>query len=78
MSKPKFSSSGLSSSALIKIIRGLYQPLVSAELVSILVIPPPLYDDKIPGMFNRDHFKELQDHVTAFSLMTYDYSNPQR
>ena len=65
-------------SALIKIIRGLYEPLRSSEIDLILVIPPPLYDENVPGMFSRDHFRKLRDHVTAFSLMTYDYSSPQR
>lgn len=39
----------------------------------ILVIPslkPHLRD-----LFNSNHFTELYSHVTAFSLMTYDYSN---
>lgn len=28
--------------------------------------------------FDRRHFDELADYVSAFSLMTYDYSNVQR
>lgn len=30
------------------------------------------------GIFGREDFVKLVDHVTAFSLMTYDYSNSQR
>lgn len=29
-------------------------------------------------MFVKEDFENLVNHVTAFSLMTYDYSNPQR
>ncbi|KAH6936220.1 hypothetical protein HPB50_015000 [Hyalomma asiaticum] len=32
----------------------------------------------VPGMFTKKDFDKLVDHVTAFSLMTYDYSSPQR
>ncbi|XP_003745077.1 chitinase domain-containing protein 1 [Galendromus occidentalis] len=74
----QYNYSGKLANALIKIIRGLYEPLRSSELALILVIPPPLYDDNVQGMFSRSHFEQLRDHVTAFSLMTYDYSSPQR
>uniref|UniRef100_A0A0K8RD20 Chitinase domain-containing protein 1 n=1 Tax=Ixodes ricinus TaxID=34613 RepID=A0A0K8RD20_IXORI len=30
------------------------------------------------GMFTKKDFDNLSKHVTAFSLMTYDYSSPQR
>ena len=43
---------------------------------TILVIPPvrkEMYD-----LFSRKHFEELYPYVTAFSLMTYDYSSIQR
>lgn len=42
----------------------------------ILVVPPvrkEMYD-----LFSRQHFEELYPVVTAFSLMTYDFSNLQR
>ncbi|XP_013787202.1 chitinase domain-containing protein 1-like [Limulus polyphemus] len=44
----------------------------------ILVIPPPLYHRNKPGMFTHEDFVRLAPFVTAFSLMTYDYSNPER
>ncbi|XP_022687170.1 chitinase domain-containing protein 1-like isoform X2 [Varroa jacobsoni] len=72
-----YSYGGRLTDVLIAIIRGLYSSLQNDSLSLVLVIPPPLYDD-IPGMFSRDHFDNLKDHVTSFSLMTYDYSNPQR
>ncbi|XP_071043412.1 chitinase domain-containing protein 1 isoform X2 [Parasteatoda tepidariorum] len=44
----------------------------------ILVIPPPSYSGGETGMFNRQDFENLVDHITAFSLMSYDYSSRQR
>ncbi|KAK3094557.1 hypothetical protein FSP39_003381, partial [Pinctada imbricata] len=49
-----------------------------ADKKIILVIPPPLYAQNMPGMFNKNHFDALAPVVDAFSLMTYDYSNPSR
>lgn len=46
-----------------------------AQLDFILVIPPKRAHD---ALFTEEHFNALYDHVTAFSLMTYDYSNPRR
>ncbi|XP_048758393.2 chitinase domain-containing protein 1-like isoform X2 [Ostrea edulis] len=44
----------------------------------ILVIPPPVYPGNIAGMFGKSEFDELVPYVDAFSLMTYDFSNPSR
>ncbi|XP_076325892.1 chitinase domain-containing protein 1 [Tachypleus tridentatus] len=44
----------------------------------VLVIPPPLYHRNKPGMFTHEDFVRVAPFVTAFSLMTYDYSNPER
>ena len=32
----------------------------------------------VPGFFSRDEFNALKEDVDFFSLMTYDYSSPQR
>ena len=40
----------------------------------VLVIPPVTNG----GMFDEADFRDLVDSVDFFSLMTYDYSNPQR
>ena len=40
----------------------------------VLVVPPVTSG----GMFEAADFKDLVDSVDFFSLMTYDYSNPQR
>lgn len=40
----------------------------------ILVIPPKRGENEL---FTDDQFNKLYDHVTAFSLMTYDYSNAE-
>lgn len=44
----------------------------------ILVIPPPVYPGNVDGMFGKTEFDELLPYVDAFSLMTYDFSNPSR
>ncbi|KAJ8929825.1 hypothetical protein NQ314_017423 [Rhamnusium bicolor] len=41
---------------------------------TILVIPPKRGKEEL---FTNLHFDALSDYVTAFSLMTYDFSNPQ-
>lgn len=47
-----------------------------AQLDFILVVPP--FRGLKQEMFTKESFDELYDHVTAFSLMTYDYSTPQK
>ncbi|XP_064605249.1 chitinase domain-containing protein 1-like [Liolophura sinensis] len=42
----------------------------------ILVIPPPLYKGNVQGMFQKSDFDALSTVIDGFSLMTYDYSNP--
>lgn len=32
----------------------------------------------VDGMFGKKEFDELLPYVDAFSLMTYDFSNPSR
>jgi len=46
--------------------------------VFVLVIPPPVYAGDVTGMFDAQDMDNLANHVDYFSLMTYDYSNPQR
>lgn len=41
----------------------------------ILVIPPKRGKEEL---FSSKHFEALYDYVTAFSLMTYDFSNSHR
>ncbi|CAN8003866.1 unnamed protein product [Ixodes pacificus] len=61
-----------------KLIQHLAQRLQEKNLDTILVIPPSVYQGNAPGMFTKKDFDNLSKHVTAFSLMTYDYSSPQR
>ncbi|KAJ3413557.1 Chitinase domain-containing protein 1 [Chytridiales sp. JEL 0842] len=45
-----------------------------ASLEFFLVIPPIRDQERV--LFQPDHFEALKDYVDGFSLMTYDYSNP--
>lgn len=60
------------------LIRILAATLKKGDLSLVLVIPPPSYSGGHPGMFVRQDFENLVDHVSAFSIMSYDYSSPQR
>ncbi|GLV39421.1 uncharacterized protein CBL_13300 [Carabus blaptoides fortunei] len=66
----------LDQSFLVDLVKTMGDKMSAATLDFILVVPP------IRGlkqeMFTKENFDDLYDHVTAFSLMTYDYSTPQR
>ncbi|KAK8781467.1 hypothetical protein V5799_017194 [Amblyomma americanum] len=61
-----------------KLVQHLAKDLHTENLDLILVIPPAVYQGDVPGMFSKKDFDNLASHVTAFSLMTYDFSSPQR
>jgi len=63
---------------LISVIKTISQAVRDRDKAFILVIPPPIYAGDQPGMFDADDMTNLANDVTYFSLMTYDYSNPQR
>merc|ERR1711874_80576 len=44
----------------------------------IVVIPPPLHHNDVKGMIEEEDLDRMSDSVDYFSLMTYDYSSPQR
>lgn len=48
----------------------------ASNLDFILVTPP--YRALQQELFTKENFDELYDHVTAFSLMSYDFSTPQK
>ncbi|CAK9293656.1 unnamed protein product [Gordionus sp. m RMFG-2023] len=50
--------------------------LMKKEIV--LVIPPPFYDEKTPGLFQRDDMDHLKSFIDRFSVMTYDYATNVR
>ncbi|MEE6498594.1 hypothetical protein FKM82_003174 [Ascaphus truei] len=64
---------------LVHLLIHLGEALHHAKLRFILVIPPAVAPgtDQL-GMFGRKEFDLLAPVVDSFSLMTYDYSNPQR
>lgn len=51
-------------------------PLKSAGLALVLVVPP--HRDHMQDLFSAENFNELYSSVTAFSLMTYDFSTLER
>ncbi|XP_053672316.1 chitinase domain-containing protein 1 [Anopheles nili] len=61
---------------LVGLVEEICNTLTGASYDCILVIPPArkeTYD-----LFSRKHFEALVPSVTAFSLMTYDFSSVQR
>ncbi|XP_071618005.1 chitinase domain-containing protein 1 isoform X1 [Heliangelus exortis] len=64
---------------LVHLIIHLSEALHEAHLKLILVIPPAVAaGTNQPGMFTKKEFDGLASAVDSFSLMTYDYSSPQR
>lgn len=61
---------------LYSLVKDMAGPLRSAKLDVILVIPPNR--DHMHDLFSADNFNELYSSVTAFSLMTYDFSTLER
>ncbi|KFM63666.1 Chitinase domain-containing protein 1, partial [Stegodyphus mimosarum] len=63
---------------LTNLLINLATALQKENLSLVLVIPPPSYSGGQIGIFVKQDFENLADHITAFSLMSYDYSSPQR
>uniref|UniRef100_A0A8C6JHL9 Chitinase domain-containing protein 1 n=1 Tax=Melopsittacus undulatus TaxID=13146 RepID=A0A8C6JHL9_MELUD len=64
---------------LIHLLIHLSEALHEAHLKLILVIPPAVAaGTNQPGMFTKKEFDQLASAIDSFSLMTYDYSTPQR
>ncbi|XP_074698774.1 chitinase domain-containing protein 1 isoform X2 [Strix aluco] len=64
---------------LIHLLIHLSEALHEAQLKLILVIPPAVAaGTNQPGMFTKKEFDQLASAIDSFSLMTYDYSTPQR
>lgn len=63
---------------LVNLLTKLASAFRTAGLLFILVIPPPIYQGNQAGMFSTAEFQQLASKVDYFSLMTYDYSSPQR
>ncbi|XP_048342643.1 chitinase domain-containing protein 1 [Sphaerodactylus townsendi] len=64
---------------LIHLLTHLSEALHQARLKLILVIPPAVVPGTNQlGMFTKKEFDQLAPIVDSFSLMTYDYSTPQR
>lgn len=61
---------------LYNLVKDISAELKKANFDLILVIPP--HRDHMEDLFSKDNFNELYSHVTAFSLMTYDFSTLER
>jgi len=61
-----------------QIVTSICKGLRAKGKLCILVVPPPVYAGKRPGMFSRKDFTKLAPHVDFFSLMTYDFSSFQK
>ncbi|XP_038620638.1 chitinase domain-containing protein 1 isoform X2 [Tachyglossus aculeatus] len=63
---------------LLHLLSHLAQALREAQLRVVVVIPPVVTPGPSGGSFGRTHLDQLAPLVDGFSLMTYDYSSPQR
>ncbi|XP_043373778.1 chitinase domain-containing protein 1 isoform X3 [Dermochelys coriacea] len=64
---------------LIHLLTHISEALHEAQLKLILVIPPAVTPGTNQlGMFTKKEFDQLAPVMDSFSLMTYDYSTPQR
>lgn len=65
--------------ALQMLVKLLGEALTKADLKFILVIPPPVspHTGKV-GNIEMDDIKQMYAYVDYFSVMTYDYSSPER
>jgi len=61
-----------------EVIQTIGQAVRAKAKLFVLVIPPPVYADDVTGMFDSRDLDNLAGDVDYFSLMTYDYSSPQR
>jgi len=59
-------------------VKAIGKAVRSKDKTFVLVIPPPVGANDSPGYFDADDVTNLASDVTYFSLMTYDYSSPQR
>jgi len=50
----------------------------AANLLFVLVVPPPLNNLGNQGMIDGSDIAQIFQYVDYFSVMTYDYSNPER
>jgi len=60
------------------LIKILGEASSKAGLTLVLVIPPPITNQGKIGMIELDDIKQMYHSVDYFSLMSYDYSSPER
>lgn len=61
---------------LLSLVTDIAQSLKYENLDLVLVVPPTRRETV--ELFTPEHFEKLYPYVTAFSLMTYDYSTIER
>jgi len=61
-----------------RVIIEIAENIKKAGKLFIVVIPPPLHHNDVKGMIEEEDLDRMSDSVDYFSLMTYDYSSPQR
>lgn len=66
---------GVNRIVITEIVKEIADALKDRELDTILVVPP--WRESGDELFKKKHFDLLSSSISAFSLMTYDYSNVQ-
>ncbi|XP_059139701.1 chitinase domain-containing protein 1-like [Physella acuta] len=63
---------------LVHLINHMGEMFHSANKELIIVIPPPLYGRDVEGLISKEDVDAMEKNVDKFSLMTYDFSGPNR
>ncbi|CAL1533105.1 unnamed protein product [Lymnaea stagnalis] len=63
---------------LIHLINHMGEMFHAVKKELIIVIPPPLYGRDVEGLISKEDVDAMAKNVDKFSLMTYDFSGPNR
>ncbi|CAG7833858.1 unnamed protein product [Allacma fusca] len=69
---------GQARKALQMLVKTVGEALAKAQLTFILVVPPAVTNQGKPGMIEHDDILNMFHYVDYFSVMSYDYSSPER
>jgi chitinase domain-containing protein 1 len=69
---------GQARKALQMLVKTIGEALAKAQLTFVLVVPPAITNQGKAGMIEHDDIINMFHYVDYFSVMSYDYSSPER